>query len=550
MEVIARNLHEQSTEGQIKGFFKGVLEKLEIYTFHCYKPKGRFAILTIADDHKALKFLHSHGQTIPGAEGFRTVKKKLYHQRKPVNCFKNEKQPDPFLLKSLRQEEHERYAAAQSMKPKIVPAAPQTPHRSGRIFGILELCCGQWDYVDDDLAFVPYFGDRRNGRMLFGSRSVFIKLGDQQIEILYRTIHSFTVGSASNPSLIFQLSEAPKIFKEIDPEAVMPIDQDQNLAKLFQKFRIEKPKSTILRSRISALSDTHRIVVGSCLSYRFLLSKPSDASYIKGLKRFSEIPDCISWNATVVVLPPFATQLTSLNNALTGIAYNGFSFDLKFQLQKLAQNGYLSPSKVVDLLPIVQDHLEVNNKDPKIIIGSIRQLFTQLPYPGPNVEAWELSLSTISDMLIQNYDTIIRGEIYSENLVQEYEHLTFVHKATVTPAGMYLYGPEQEVKNRVLRKYAAYPNHFLSVSFLDEDGESLRLDRVTSGEEIYDGRYKKVLEGIINIAGRGYEVSFPKSKSERPLLTLRFCTRCWAGPIPPFATIQLGSWRPLLRKIA
>ena len=75
----------------------------------------------------------------------------------------------------------------------------------------------------------------------------------------------------------------------------------------------------------------------------------------------------------------------------------------------------------------------------------------------------------------------------------------------MTPTGCYLEGPAHEPRNRVLRKYAAFTDNFLRVTFADEDGEPIRFNRQASNEEIFHGRFKKVLGGIINIAGSGYE---------------------------------------------
>ena len=86
------------------------------------------------------------------------------------------------------------------------------------------------------------------------------------------------------------------------------------------------------------------------------------------------------------------------------------------------------------------------------------------------------------------------------------EHIEQILKAVVTPTGIHLYGPEPEIKNRVLRKYSSHIDYFLQVSFLDENWERIWYDRVTSNEEIYHARFKGVMQGVINIAGRGYEV--------------------------------------------
>ena len=202
---------------------------------------------------------------------------------------------------------------------------------------------------------------------------------------------------------------------------------------------------------------------------------------------------------------PFATQMTALNNALTGTRYSNLPFELKFQIKKLAQNGILGPATVVELLAGVA-RLYERHQDVATTTQSVRTLLNQIPFPKPGVEASTFSLESLFELLLQNEESILREDSYSIRSTTGYDHIAAVHKVWVTPTGIRLYGPEDEVKNRILRKYSAFPTHFLSVAFLDEDGESLRFDRKTSGEEIYHRRFKGVLEGVINIAGRPYEV--------------------------------------------
>jgi RNA dependent RNA polymerase len=74
----------------------------------------------------------------------------------------------------------------------------------------------------------------------------------------------------------------------------------------------------------------------------------------------------------------------------------------------------------------------------------------------------------------------------------------------VTPAGIYLEGPEPETTNRVLRAYSDHADHFLRVTFADEDGERVRFDRFVSFETIFHSRFKSVLDGAISIADRRF----------------------------------------------
>ena len=511
MEVLIRNLPDQITDKQIEKYFKSVLEKLGITTYHCQKLRGRgCARLTILDIGKAQRFLELHGQTQSGPKGFQSVQQKLFHMRKPVNCSRSNNVPDQFLLRSLKKEENDRYAASQSRKPKIIPAVE--PGTLRRAFDVAQLKCGQWAYVQTNVAFATYYQDTRKGRIIFGHRAILIKLYSQtqdtalqQVEIPYESIESFTVGS-TDPCMTFSLHHPPKLFEMLNTQneesGIMSLSiRLQNLA--IQPANQENEGFT--RKRIAALSKSHETVVSSCFCYRLLLSNSTDVKRVAKLKRFPEIPDSVFWDTSAFMQAPFATQMTALNNALTGTRYSNLPFELKFQIKKLAQNGILGPSTVVDLLVGVA-RLYERNKDVATTTQSVRTLLTQIPFPKPGVEASNFSLNRLFDLLEQNEESILREDLYFSRPTTGYDHIAAVHKVMVTPTGIRLYGPEDEVKNRILRKYSAFPTHFLSVAFVDEDGESLRFDRKTSGEEIYHGRFKGVLEGVINIAGRPYEV--------------------------------------------
>lgn len=512
MEVLVRNLPDQITDRQIEKYFKGILEKLNITTYHCQKLRRRgCARLTIPDIEKAHLFLRLHGQIQSGPKGFANVQQKLFHMGRAVNCSRSNNVPDHFLLQSLKKEENDRYNSSQSRKPKIVP--PIEPGTVRRAFDISQLNCGQWTYVRTDVAFATYYQERRKGRIIFGHRAILIKLDSQnqdppshQIEISYESIESFTVGPTSNPWMTFSLRHPPKLFEKRNTQNG---DSDvQSLMNSFQSLAVQpadKESQGFTRKRVAALSKSHETVVSSCFCYRLLLSYSSDATGVKKLKRFPEIPDSIPWDTSTVIKAPFTTQMTALNSALTGTRYSSLPFELKFQMKKLAQNGILDPSTVVELLAVVA-RLYERSQDVATTTQSVRNLLAQIPFPGPGVEASNFSLERLSELLVQHEKSILRGDSYSTRATEGHDHIVAVHKVMVTPTGTFLYGPAEEVKNRILRKYSKFPTHFLSVAFLEEDGESLRFDRKTSGEEIYHRRFKGVLEGVINIAGRPYEV--------------------------------------------
>ena len=506
MEVIVRNLHDQATEKQVDNYFSDVLGKLGIKTYSCQKLRSRgTATITILDLNKGRQFLKMHGQTVPGPKGYASVPGKLIHMGRPINCSISNKTPDKFHLLNLKKEESDRYAS-QPKKPKIVEGRGnenlRPGRRSRRAFDIGSLMCGQWTYVNNDLTFVVHSQERKKGTIFFGPRGLFIIFMSQgptspvqQVDIPYSSIQSMTLGSATNPTITLSLLEAPRLFEKLD---------DNMLQNTFLRLALSKERRLHTRKRITALSGEHETVASSCLCYRIMLSSTADIAGVRALRHVPAIPDSISWDTSTIMRTSFAAQMSALHSAMSGLRYGNLPFELKFQMQKLAQNGYLSPDKVIELLAVVSRH--ARDRAVSVVTQSVRILFEQIPFAGPATEASDLSLETLTNMLVESQESISRGETYRPNLEDQYDHIASVHKVMVTPAGTYLYGPEPEVKNRVLRKYSDFPNYFLSVSFLDEDGEAVRLDRETSGVDIYHQRFRKVLQGVVNIAGRGFEV--------------------------------------------
>ncbi|KAI4153397.1 MAG: hypothetical protein L6R39_001577 [Caloplaca ligustica] len=415
MEVFVRNLHDQSTEKQVKQYFRPILADLNIYVFHCKKPRSKgFAIITIRDPLAGQKFLDLHGQSAPGHEGFRNVKKKLYRQNKPVNCHRSHSAPDEFILRSLEREESERSIADRRRRADPVRA------------------------------------------------------------------------------------KAPRFFEK-DASAELDLARALGRLGLLQaRSNRDAPK----RRRATAIDAQHQAIVASCLCYSFRVD-PGDIQALQALKRLPGLPEIVSWHIAFVDKNDFANQMTKLNAALSAENYTCFAFEVKFQLQRLALNAYLPPSKVLRLMQAMERTFA--NADTLMLAAALRRFSNQIPFAGPGTEASDLSWSSLLELLVDNYHHLIREKDYSKDIAQVYDHMASIHKVMVTPAGVYLSGPEPEVKNRVLRQYSAFSSHFLQVTFSDEDGEPVRFDRTSSLDVIYHERFTKVLSGNISIAGRPYE---------------------------------------------
>lgn len=113
----------------------------------------------------------------------------------------------------------------------------------------------------------------------------------------------------------------------------------------------------------------------------------------------------------------------------------------------------------------------------------------------------------IGKLLRENEKASTRELSHNFSVTKQHPHIDLVHKALVSPAGVYLEGPKPKTKNRVLRAYSDHADHFICVTFLDEDEERMTFDRFVSLEEIFHSRFKNVLDEVISIAGRIFKLS-------------------------------------------
>lgn len=477
MDIFVHNLAYAATEKEVKDFFQVVLRNFGIHTFHFQKlQSGGCAIITIIDTSRAELFLRVHGQETSGERGFKYVAQKLHHFGRQVQCRLSNTGPDPFYIRTLAKEENDRRAAT-SRQSLVVPGITRAsrPEPTRRALEISQIECGKWDYLSENLTFSSEFSEWRRGRILFTGHNVFIKLvplgpeaAAHQMEIPFNSIDSFTIGPQSNPCITLSLSEAPS-FYEADKsvgEAMSALDLRPQISKSANRI----PNQNSMRNRVSALETRHQDVVASCLCYRFMMLNPLDLEHVRRLRRFPEIPASIYWNTNSISKQSFKKEMDHLNSALAGDKYSMMSFDMKFQLQKLGQNGCLPPPKVMDLAEIALQHL-VQGTEGKIVATALQRLASQIPFAGPDTQAADLELAALARLLCDAEEALLYDENHIVTLADQYDHILNVHKAIVTPTGIYLYGPEPEVKNRVTRKYSQFPNHFLSVSFRDENGE-------------------------------------------------------------------------------
>jgi hypothetical protein len=341
--------------------------------------------------------------------------------------------------------------------------------------------------------------------MKFGAKAAVIAMDTgQRIDIPYSTVQGITAEGLPRPAITMTLTEAPHLFQSTNKESMTLTMDGSNFAALmddlFSTFMINNQKGPG-RERVPGLSSEHEKIAGSCLVYRIGLVNSTFDEQMNALSHARGIPPSIRRHIDIhTPKERYEVEMSKLLQAFS-TSYIGLPFAVKFQVQKLAQNGYLSPNKVLALLPEISD-LSSRSKV-RVCVNAIRRLFQQIPFPGPETEAKEFQLEALICLLRDNEEQSKSRGMYLDEL-RGSEHIAVIHRVTITPAGTYLYGPEPENNNRVLRKYAKYHDYFVRVQFCDEDGMQVQYNPEVSNDLIFYSRFRRALDEGINIGGRQF----------------------------------------------
>ena len=493
-----RNLPEQCSDRQLTQLFKQSLKHFEDPAFLVHKLKNKTcAELTISNVPAATKFLHLHGQR----------ENALQFMSRSIICQASNTQPDPFVVQSLQQQDEERHRKRQGksngeVTHEIKSTAPHT-------FAIESVSCGQWEYYRDRLNFLECYSDHRAGPIVFGGKNlvIFLNRTDAQqsnvrIDIEYSNLDAVVTGTLTNRSTVtFSLRSAPK-FTTFNSDTVESDGMSDLLGQMMQRLSI-KPVIHVQRARALGLSSQHEADGQACFVYQVVIKDVQDLNRVQSTLRGHGAPPSI-WQPTARIRYDWAQDFSALVNELAE-NYPVTPFAILFQTQRLAQDGILSPRLVRQLIP----PLKVLSQDTSLttiaLAEGIRSFSRWVPYPGPATEAKLFAIDNMVE-IIKKRAAAFRYQDSDYARADIHEQFTMIFRAAVTPASIYLEGPDIDTTNRVLRKYRTQRESFIRVTFADEDGTPEWLDRNTSGDEIYGRRFAGILNGSFPIAGRVYQV--------------------------------------------
>jgi hypothetical protein len=500
MEVYIPSVPAHVTEKQLKASFLAPLKECGILDFHCQLPRGKtFAFITALDPSAGQRFLSLYGVS---RNAPRSVQPRQHvvccGQR--LRCLISNKKPNETDINALMFEASKRAAAT-------VVTAPQHGNQI-RKFNISHLHCGMWDYGENSkLVFQSNFTLSKLGYIVFGQREAILLLGalgtDQtRMDLSYYSCDNITLGEYHAPTITFTLQHSPKFYQVEGQDVIVA-----GMRLLgFGPDAGRKAAASIRKSRVLGLDEAHQRVAGACRVYQMRLVDGSDLSKVRSLlQSTAKMPTQMSL-ATGFHYPreSFERTLNRLNTYLTDTAlYGQMPWSIRFQVDRIARSGYLPPSEVLDLLPAVRRLWKAKGVDP--VASALRKLVRRLPVHGPDtskhytIESLEAELQE----LVDSYDSHAPDNPYE--IVKRHQHINLVHRVVITPTGVYLEGPDPEPTNRVLRKYVNHTDHFIRVILTDEDGGAVRYDPMSSQREVYDARFRTLLDRSIMIAGRAFD---------------------------------------------
>ncbi|KAJ8612959.1 hypothetical protein MRB53_037167 [Persea americana] len=356
------------------------------------------------------------------------------------------------------------------------------------------------------------YQDSREGELVIGRKRVALTLESShtisehaRMDILVSTIESIAVGTSQDSSIIMTLRQAPS-FYSLAADDDIEEDYEYSMTASFQRLNLGLNELR-RRARLLGLHAAHHGISGYSLVYRLVLKSHEDMPAAKAKLRsipggpgvillYQNIP--MRLHHVVEDLQKLAVYLSDSRLCAK------LPWSIRFQLQRLGQNGYLPAKVVVQLLArIVRLHTKCARNAEQATAQAIRNMSRSLPYAGPEADPAVFCLEELIAAVQQHIDNFVyRGSVY--DLVRRHPHLGLIHQALVTPTGTFLDGPELETRNRVLRKYLEHSDCFLRVTFCEEDGDRLRYEAKVDREAVFVKAYGGVLDNGLKIAEKHF----------------------------------------------
>jgi RNA-dependent RNA polymerase len=460
---------------------------------------GRF---TVAVPAVADRFLKEYGGDHP-LKIFRCIGRQVFF--KPSESHLNR----DIVEKLLRTPYVDPHAQAEKEKRAAEAEAIQVPIR--RIeFGWEcrdSVFSCEWEKFLDSPGSLGYNEDRREFRIVFGSKSIALRSG----QIIWASCGM----DGPLPVICFCLESHP-IFEETVTQP--PSD----------------PSSTFTRTRIPSIDlDHERVVAYASLAVRFVCASPSSLEMFRALRRISPLgrqSDEVYHKEYRRLFSPelmarFESWLAQLD------------FEVAFQVEKIVRDADADFREALSLREAIGDL--VRSKDVKHTVGVLRAFHSAL-----KMSVWADDPDHVLTLFLAAAEEYVPE---TKSLADMALEDTFsCYHVSVTPTAMKFSGPFQERSNRVFRRYPTHHSYFIRVSFEEETRLQLRFDREVDGAAFVKMRYGRILrETGLKIGGRMYRfLAYSQSALKEHSVWFMRSFRDEGGILvdPPFIIDSLGNF--------
>jgi len=259
-----------------------------------------------------------------------------------------------------------------------------------------------------------------------------------------------------------------------------------------EKFQIHELMA--FKQRVGFLSPAHAQVAPYARHLRVVLFDNPDYDVVEkfvsmcliaGLSKTMVFKHSPAWQIEALRLGFFSSKrIHHFHKTLSG-----FHWPVAFQLESLLRNGLLNMDDMDVLIPQVRELSRKHARQGADYAGDLLRRYSEALRLRP---AWESPVKCYQRILTKFKFTPPTSKIFR------------CHHVTFTPTRMLLEGPYSSPSNRIIREYQGFENHFLRVSFRDEDRLQYRWDREVDGTSFLTERVGNTLKNGFELAGRQF----------------------------------------------
>jgi hypothetical protein len=417
MDIFITNIPPHSNQTELRLFLRDIVGRCDILAFDIFKQhKQNWAVLTTASADNGQKFLQTFGGPVPLAP--------LHFKTKQLKFQKSNKRGQPDKLKVRVLMEKESAMRAKRSKDAHITKASQ-PSRP--ILEFIAFHTGVWEYdYFGKLAFDLKHKDERKGTITLGKSALVVYLAAGvhddahwhcRIDIPY-SIVEHVIPSQDNKyrgNISLTLRSPPKIYRIVSPDELHLYtgrEFENDIEKILDMAVLSLTRPSPLKGPSKKLIRETSIMPGLdknsalCLVYRFTLPDVDSAQRAWHLiSQLSALPRSQAWKTSVPATrtSKIESEYIEMERELALLEDDSatyFTFAVRFQLLALVLEATLTPTKVIRLISHVK--LLARLYGSEHTSQAVRKLQNQIPTPGPDVDAEELSLARIVDSLTQN----------------------------------------------------------------------------------------------------------------------------------------------------